>query len=409
VTQVPAGTGRRLIVEADGGSRGNPGPAGFGALVLDADTGDVLAEVAEPLDRATNNVAEYSGLLAGLRAAVAIDPECTVQVRMDSRLVVEQMSGRWQTKHEDMRALARQVRSAIPPDRVTYTWIPRSQNSHADRLANEAMDAAAQGVPWVRKELPRVATATALGSVSGSAPGTAPAVGESSAAPVSTRAPHRPDVGEPATLILVRHGRTAFTEQGRFSGGGGSADPELSAAGQGDAAGVAAALARLGASDSPWPDVRRPDALVSSPLRRTRQTAAAIGAAAGLAAVVDDGWVEAGFGDWDGLTFGEVARKWPDELARWQGSATLEPPGGGESLDAVRARVRATRERTVARFAGRCVLVVTHVTPIRVVVQEALDAGLVALWRLAVAPCSVTIVRFWADGGAEVRTVNATP
>jgi broad specificity phosphatase PhoE len=144
-------------------------------------------------------------------------------------------------------------------------------------------------------------------------------------------------------------------------------------------------------------------------MQRTRSTARALGGPLGLDAVVDEGWIEAGFGDWDGLTFGEVARKWPHELARWQGSTTEEPPGGGESLDAVVARVRAARQRTAAAYAGRCVVVVTHVTPVRVVVQEALDAGPACLWRLAVAPCSVTIARFWADGGAEIRTVNATP
>ncbi|HJX87713.1 MAG TPA: reverse transcriptase-like protein, partial [Gemmatimonadales bacterium] len=99
------GTGRRLLVEADGGSRGNPGPAGYGAVVKDADTGEVLVERAAGLGRATNNVAEYSGLIAGLAAAVELSP-AAVEVRMDSKLVVEQMSGRWKIKHPDMKPLA---------------------------------------------------------------------------------------------------------------------------------------------------------------------------------------------------------------------------------------------------------------------------------------------------------------
>ena len=140
--------GRRLIVEADGGSRGNPGPAGYGALVKDAGTGEVLAEIGEAIGTATNNVAEYRGLIAGLTAAVAVDPDCSVEVRMDSKLVVEQMSGRWQVKHEDMRALVKQARSVIGPAQVLYTWVPRARNAHADRLANEAMDDAADGRPW---------------------------------------------------------------------------------------------------------------------------------------------------------------------------------------------------------------------------------------------------------------------
>ena len=135
---------RRLVVEADGGSRGNPGPAGYGTVVRDAVTGEVLAEVSDSLGRATNNVAEYSGLIAGLRAAARIARGADVEVRMDSKLVVEQMSGRWQIKHPDMRPLAAQAREAARAlGRVTYMWVPRSRNAHADRLANEAMDAAA--------------------------------------------------------------------------------------------------------------------------------------------------------------------------------------------------------------------------------------------------------------------------
>src|SRR3954470_20001183 len=114
--------GRRLVVEADGGSRGNPGPRGYGALVRDAATGEVLAEVAEGIGRASNNVAEYRGLLAGLRAAAEVPDVESVEVRMDSKLVVEQMSGRWQVKHPDMRVLRREAAelvAALPV--VTFT------------------------------------------------------------------------------------------------------------------------------------------------------------------------------------------------------------------------------------------------------------------------------------------------
>src|SRR4029077_15848982 len=98
---------RRLVVEADGGSRGNPGPAGYGALVRDPATGQVLAEAWESLGTATNNGAEYSGLVAGLRAAAELAPGADVEVRMDSKLVVEQMSGRWKIKDPNLRSLAR--------------------------------------------------------------------------------------------------------------------------------------------------------------------------------------------------------------------------------------------------------------------------------------------------------------
>ena len=134
---------RRLVVEADGGSRGNPGPAAWGAVVRDADTGEVLAELAEVIGTATNNVAEYSGLVAGLRAAQAIDPGASVVVRLDSKLVIEQMAGRWQAKNPTLRALAAQARSVFPDERVSWRWVPRAENAHADRLLNEALDAAA--------------------------------------------------------------------------------------------------------------------------------------------------------------------------------------------------------------------------------------------------------------------------
>src|SRR5690606_23665146 len=106
------------------------------------------AEAAEYIGVATNNVAEYRGLLAGLRAARDLDPEAVVRVRMDSKLVVEQMSGRWKIKHPDMKPLAAEAARIFPRERVTYEWIPRERNKHADRLANEAMDAGARGEQW---------------------------------------------------------------------------------------------------------------------------------------------------------------------------------------------------------------------------------------------------------------------
>ena len=87
---------RHFIVEADGGSRGNPGPSAYGAVVIDGATGEVIAQLAEYLGVATNNFAEYSGAIAGLRHAAEVDSDASVEVRLDSRLVVEQMSGRWQ-------------------------------------------------------------------------------------------------------------------------------------------------------------------------------------------------------------------------------------------------------------------------------------------------------------------------
>jgi probable phosphoglycerate mutase len=132
-----------LVVEADGGSRGNPGPAGYGAVLRDGETGEVLAERSEGIGVATNNVAEYRGLIAGLRAAVDVGgPAASVEVRMDSKLVVEQMSGRWKVKHPAMRPLALEAAGLVRRlGSVRFTWVPRERNKHADRLANLAMDA----------------------------------------------------------------------------------------------------------------------------------------------------------------------------------------------------------------------------------------------------------------------------
>lgn len=131
-----------VVVETDGGARGNPGPAGFGAVVRDS-SGDVLAECSGSLGQTTNNVAEYEGLIAGLTAAADLGAT-EVRVRMDSKLVVEQMSGRWRIKHENLRMLASRATELLDRfEHVDFEWIPRENNVLADRLANDAMDRAA--------------------------------------------------------------------------------------------------------------------------------------------------------------------------------------------------------------------------------------------------------------------------
>ena len=135
---------RNFIIYADGGSRGNPGPAAYGAVLMEGKS--VLAELFQPIGIASNNVAEYSGLIAGLRAANDLDKEANIEVRMDSKLVVEQMSGRWQIKHPDMRNLAKEARDLHAPSLITYKWIPREENSHADSLVNKALDGDAKRI-----------------------------------------------------------------------------------------------------------------------------------------------------------------------------------------------------------------------------------------------------------------------
>jgi probable phosphoglycerate mutase len=363
---------RSVVVEADGGSRGNPGQAAYGAVLLDAVTGETIAERAECIGIATNNVAEYRGLLAGLELYNQHAHDADLEVRMDSKLVVEQMSGRWKIKHPDMRPLAMAANRLAPPG-ATYTWIPREQNKHADRLLNEVLDAQA-GQP-ARKAVVRE-----------------PAGGPKSARGWSG------DPGTPTTLILVRHGETEHTTGKRFSGRGGS-DPGLTSDGGAQVRAVADWLAPLRDDVS---------AVVSSPLRRTRETADILAERLGHRVVVEDGLAEADFGTWDGLTFAEVQQRHPDDLEAWLGS-TQVGPGGGDSFVEMDRRVRRARDRLIAGHPGEALLAVTHVTPIKLLVKAALGAPLEAVYRMELAPASVTVVSWYPDGLASLRLFNARP
>lgn len=407
---------RRFVIEADGGSRGNPGPAGYGAVVIDPVTGETLAEAAEYIGVATNNVAEYKGLIAGLRAAKALVPDASadagprVHVRMDSKLVVEQMSGRWKIKHPDMKPLAAEAGRVLPASAVTYEWIPREKNKHADRLANEAMDAGKRGRQWepssstAALDTPRSSVAAALPPVSGP-PGDAAAgaararaaLGRPAAETPQTGWGAAPDLGAPATFVLLRHGETALTPEKRFSGSGGT-DPELSATGRRQAECAAEAFAARGTVQE----------IVSSPLRRCRETAGAVAARLGLEVRIEDGLRETDFGAWEGLTFGEVRERHGADLDAWLASAKVAPTGGGESFAEVARRVAAARDRLVTRYAGRTVLVVTHVTPIKTLVRLALGAPPESLFRMELSAASVSAVAYYADGNASVRLLNDT-
>ncbi|QIS10793.1 bifunctional RNase H/acid phosphatase [Nocardia arthritidis] len=368
-----------VIVEADGGSRGNPGPAGYGAVVYDADHVRVLAERWESLGVTTNNVAEYRGLIAGLAAAAELGAR-TVAVRMDSKLVIEQMSGRWKVKHAAMIPLADQARALVAGfDRVTFTWIPREQNSHADRLANLAMD-----------DAPLVDEVRAANGADLRAPAENPLMArESAAAPGWTGA-----TGRPTRLLLLRHGQTELSIQRRYSGRG---NPPLTELGREQAVRAAKMLAAKG-------DIA---AIVSSPLDRAVATAEAAGAALDLPVRVVDGLIETDFGEWEGLTFSEAAQRDPELHARWLGDPAVAAPGG-ESFDAVRERVEAVRRDLVALHPGTNVVVVSHVTPIKTLLQLALGVGPALLYRLHLDLASLSIAEFYPDGGSSVRSVNDT-
>ncbi|HVX53035.1 bifunctional RNase H/acid phosphatase [Nocardioides sp.] len=375
----------KVVIEADGGSRGNPGPAAYGAVLRDAATGEVLAEDGTAIGVATNNVAEYRGLIAGLTLAAELAPEAEVEVRMDSKLVVEQMSGRWRIKHPDMVPLAQEA-ARLAPAGTAYTWIPRGQNGHADRLVNEALDGLRSGV-----------------TVAGESDESLLAEVESARTEVPARGWAKPG-GPPTTLILLRHGVTPHTLEKRFSGGLASANPPLSDDGRAQIRAAAEWLA---------PIADRIAAVVTSPVRRTVESAEIAAAVLGKEIAEEPGFAEMEFGAWDGLTFAEVGERFPGELERWLGSLD-HAPGGGESFRTVQERVYAGLDRLLDRFHGRTVLVVSHVTPIKTLVARALDADLAAVFRMELAPASVSVVSFYDDGddGAargSLRLYNALP
>ena len=134
----------RATLSTDGGSRGNPGPAAY-AYVLEAEDGTVLAAHGEAIGVATNNVAEYSALVAGLEKAVEVGVN-ELEVISDSELMVKQMRGEYRVKNEALRDLSAQAsRLAREVGSVSYKAVRREQNKLADRLVNEALDAEAAG------------------------------------------------------------------------------------------------------------------------------------------------------------------------------------------------------------------------------------------------------------------------
>jgi probable phosphoglycerate mutase len=342
---------RAFQITADGGSRGNPGPAAYGAVVTE--NGKILHELYATIGIASNNVAEYSGLVAGLEKVHSIDPEATIEVAMDSKLVVEQMSGRWQIKHPDMRELAKRAREAHPAHLVSYKWIPRDLNSHADRLANKALDG--DESPIENKQINFLTERVVSSEV-------------------------------PTLIYLVRHGETPMTPSRAFSGSGGS-DPGLSDAGRAQAEGVAEELA-----------LRKPDVFLSSPMQRTRETAEIIQKKIGGEIHFDDTWREGSFGEWDGLTVAEVQKLYPSEWSDWV-SSPLVRPGGGESYEDVAVRVEPALNQLAQDYPGQKVLVVTHNVVIKTMASLVTAGTLDGVYHIDIAPCSITTIAIWPSDG----------
>lgn len=371
-----------VVMEADGGSRGNPGPGGYGAVVRDKATGEVLAERKGGLGATTNNVAEYTGLVEGLRAAAALGPT-RVEVRMDSKLVVEQMCGRWKIKNATLQPLAAEARViAEGLGEVSFEWIPRAENAHADRLANEAMDEQAGLSPKVGKGRPDRAERPT---------------------PAPTPALWTGAQGAPTRLFLLRHGQTAMSVDRRYSGRG---DVDLTELGCAQAEAAAKRLAALApAMADPSGTASGPMPVVASPLRRTQATAQAVADALGSEVRSHEGLVETDFGRWEGLTFGEAAERDPELHRAWLSDTSVAPPGG-ECFDLVHRRVRDARDDLLAEYGGRGVIVVSHVTPIKSLLRLGLAAGPELLYRLHLDLASLSIIEFYPDGNASVRLVN---
>ncbi len=349
---------RQFVMTADGGSRGNPGPAGYGAVLHEGNV--VIAELYDYIGISTNNVAEYSGLVAGLTAIHQLDPDAIVEVRMDSKLVVEQMSGRWQIKHDGMKILAQEARAAHSPSLVSYFWIPREENAHADRLANRALDEksgkASQQVNFLTERL-------------------------------------RMDE-VPTMIYFIRHGETVLTPDRKFSGSG-EPNPGLTETGLAQAALVADEISKF-----------EPDILIASPLNRTKQTAEVISQRLGLPVVLDEAWYECGFGMWDGMSIDEVARKYPIEYKAWLASSSYAPPGG-ESYDALGWRVDEAIDKLVAKYPSKRIVVVTHNGVTKQAVRLAMGGSPESIFHIDVSPCSITSISIWpSDGLRALRSAN---
>ena len=382
----------RLVVEADGGSRGNPGEAGFGAVVRDA-TGAVLAERAGYLGIASNNVAEYSGLIAGLEAAIAIAPSATVTVRMDSKLVIEQMSGRWMIQHPDMRTLAARARELLDGREVVFEWIPRERNKAADALANEAMDTKDEEI---------------VRGFGTTGPSVGPEYDDPEPQP-KAKAPRdmssRPLVSTLA-LVLVRHGVTDMTTAHKLSGGG-VAGPPLNAAGRVQAAQAADAAYRVGRET--WAPLAPISRILASPMTRTQDTAGALGRRLGLHVEVEEGAREVDFGEWEGLTAPEALERDGEMIRLWDDGEVRAP--GGESLADVVARMRVFIERLAAEQARLCadedvprtIAIVSHSVAIKSLVAAAMGFSPGTVAKIWPTPASLTLLQLRVTPEGEIH------
>lgn len=355
-----------LIIRADGASRGNPGEASFGAVLLDGEK--EIAIASSHLGVATNNFAEYSGVIAGLKLAIQHDTSAEYVVELDSKLVVEQLNGNWKVKSKDLMPLVSEASRLASQLDVSFRWIPREQNSRADQLANEALDRP------VAKSVPDQ--------------------------PGSIRAPR---VTSPGTeVIFVRHGHSAHTEKGLVAGGDG-ADPELSDLGLREADATADLLEF---PPSSWGLAMKDPIVISSTMLRTRQTAEAISRKLNVETVTDERIKEIFFGEWNGLSNEELFGKDPEILASWRGSLSFRPPGG-ESIEDLITRTSEFVDEVRKNYANRTVIIVSHMMPTRAMTYQIVGGEQRYLWSTSFAPASVSAFRVWGIEQYELITLNS--
>jgi broad specificity phosphatase PhoE len=196
------------------------------------------------------------------------------------------------------------------------------------------------------------------------------------------------------TTVLLRHGDTELSPEHRFSG---LRDLPLSASGTRQAK---AAACRLAAGDPI-------DAVVTSPLQRAAATAAIAAGELGLTVVIDDDLRETDFGEWDGFTLAEIQERWPGAAAAWRRDPDRAPPGG-ESFADTACRVNRACDRLLRDHGGQSVLVVCHVSPIKILLCRALGVPLCTIYRLYLGSACINEIQWDGRGSAAVHRVNDT-
>lgn len=361
----------KIILQADGASRGNPGPAAFGAVILDENR-NLLKELFAPLGEQTNNFAEYSAVIAGLEFISNNYSSVSLVIEMDSKLVIEQLAGRWKVNSSTLQELRARAFTLLAGMDYELVWIPREQNSLADSAANKALD----GVLGTVIEIP-----------------------EGVAQPRSIRANRQTIL--PTTIVLVRHGHTEHTEQNLISGSQGE-DPALSALGLAEASAAAEEVNKL-LDFYGLPSIYE---IYHSPQQRARETAQSIAHRNQIRLKADPRLKEIGFGDWEAVSMDEIESRNPELVSKWRESATVSPPNG-ESINELELRVGEALREIILGNQGKTIGIVTHMMPCRAIAKKALATTIRAHWSIQFAPASISIFRFYGMEFAESFVINS--